>query len=191
MPIQIGRGPLGARSLTITFVGVTTDSDYPTSPSHSIGNISAVTGVDPDTVSIVDIPNNQTYPYQVNVLNDVHYSDWVGVDGESFANSGEVVSYIEGLKTEVEGYYSTPRLSVGSTTTLDIDVNVPFSHKIQFDNAINYFWNESDFHSTVAVSRYDKRVIAGVITTAASYQYNLEVQTIVGITSVPVTLNVV
>lgn len=190
MPIQIGRGPLGERSLGITFVGVTTDSQYPTTPAHSIGNISAVPGT-ANAVSIVDIPNNTTYPYQVNVLSNVHYSEWIGAGGESFANAGEVISYIQGLKSEIEGYYSTPRVSVGSTTELDIDVNVPFSHKIQFDNAINYFWNESDFHSTVAVSRYDKRVIAGVITTAALYEYNLEVQTIVGITTVPIALNVV
>lgn len=192
MTIQIKRGLLGDRSLIISLAGSTADGTSSVDQWVRIDSLSVTYGVDPDTINVVDDNLTTTENTTMYYLHGVHYSEWLDTDGNTFPDSQSVVNYIQNIINSANEYYNiVPRLSVGSTTEFNIPVNTNFSSKVEFDNAINYFWERSDFQGSVDVSRFDNRVITGIITTPALYEYTLNVQTITGISSVSVYLNVV
>lgn len=192
MTIQIKRGLLGDRSLIISLAGSTADDTSSVDQWVRIDSLSVTYGVDPDTINIIDDNLTTTENTTMYYLHGVHYSEWLDTVGNTFPDSQSVVNYIQNIINNAKEYYNiVPRLSVGSTTEFNIPVNTNFSSKVEFDNAINYFWERSDFQGSVEVSRFDPRVITGIITTPALYEYTLNVQTVAGISSVPVYLNVV
>lgn len=192
MTIQINRGLLGDRSLIVSLVGSTADGTSSVDQWVRVDSLSVTYGVDPDAINIIDNNLTTTENTTMYYLQEVHYSEWLDSDGNTFPDSQSVVNYIQNIINNANDYYNiVPRLSVGSTTEFTIPVNTNFSSKVEFDNAVNYFWERSDFQGSVDVSRFDNRVITGIISTAALYEYTLNVQTITGISSVSVYLNVV
>ncbi len=192
MTIQIRRGLLKDRSLIVYLVGVTSDGSSAVDQSVRVNSITVSYGVDPDTINIIDDSLTLTGGTTMYILHGIHFSEWLDDDGNTFPDSQSVVNYIQNIKNSTSDYYSNvPRISIGSTTEFNIPVSTNFSSKVEFDNAINYFWTESDFQPTVEVSQYDHRIIKGIIDTPALYEYTLYVQTVSGIASVPVYLNVV
>lgn len=192
MTIQIKRGLLGDRSLTLALVGKTADGSSSTDQYMRVDSISVVYGSDPDTINILDNYLTTTSGTSMYQLHAVHYSEFSDNDGNAFPDSQSVVDYIQDIKNAVDNYYANiPRVSAGSTTQFTIPVNTDFTSKVEFDNAINYYWDESDFQAGVNVSSYDNRILYGNISTPALYEYTLTVQTVAGISSVVVALNVV
>lgn len=192
MTIDIRRGPLGARSTSIAFAGVSSEGSSSVNVINNITNIEARVSADPTKVDIVDLNATENNGGVTTLeLTSVHYTDWRDADNNTFANAGDVVNHIVDLKDQFIKLNTQRTVSAGSSTTVSFASNTPFEYKAQFDNGLDYYWNENDFHSTVTVSNFDHRKISGIVTIAGTYVYNLEVRIPVGIVTVPITLDVV
>lgn len=192
MTIQIQRGPLGDQAVSISFVGVSSEGNSSVHVINNINNILAQVSADPFEVDIIDLNGTENNGGVTTLeLFGVHYSDWRDVDGNTFANAGDVVNHINNLKDEFTRLNTQRVVSAGSSTTATFPANTSFEYTARFDNAFEHYWNENDFHSTVSVSVFDGRKISGIVTVAGTYVYNLGVRIPVGIVTVPITLDVV
>lgn len=192
MTIQIQRGPLGDQAVSIAFVGVSSEGSSSVSVVNNINNIEAQVSIDPDKVDIVDLNatanNGGTTTLE---LTSVHYTDWRDVDNNTFSSATEVVDHIVDLKDTFVKLNTQRVISAGSSTTVSFASSTPFEYTARFDNALEHYWNENDFHSTVSVSTFDHRKISGIVTVSGTYVYNLTMRVPVGIVTVPITLDVV
>ena len=192
MTIQIRRGPLGDQAVSIAFVGVSSEGSSSVHVVNNINNILAQVSADPFKVDIIDLNGTENNGGVTTLeLFGVHYTDWRDSEGNTFGNAGDVLNHITELKNNFVRLNTVRVVSAGSSTTVSFATSTPFEYTALFDNTLEHYWNENDFHSTVSVSTFDNRKISGIVTVPGTYVYNLTTRVPVGIVTVAITLDVV
>ena len=195
MTIQITRGILGELSPYIFFTGKTSDN---TSSANVKNNIDSITvdynTYDSDYIDVIDDTmtiNNNHITYEIY---NVHYSEWLDADGNSFGDADSVIDYINAEMTSStanivsENSLAQPR--IGNQNSILASVNSPFTYDATHINGIGYYWDESSFPTGLEVSRYDRRKLNGSISQVGTYIINFEISNRNGILPSTVTIQV-
>lgn len=180
MTIQIARGIRGVGSPIIAFLGKDSNGTGAASPAVFVQH--ALPEVDPgdsDLVNVID--NSSGITTSIYNIGNVHYSEWRDGNDNPFTSSQEVVDYINNeiqLTTNllVERSSAPPNELFVTTES----VNTPFSHSVAQTNISGYFWDRATFPNGLEVSRYDRRVVTGVITQVGTYDISYETTTVSG-----------
>ena len=197
MAIKITSGPAGSGSPTIIFLGAASNGNGSVNISNVANRITArINTTDADYVEVVDDFLTFSNGTEMLDIQPTHYSEWVDEDDNTFQNSGDIIGYIDGFKLTA-AYHATYVRTLQvlpnchhNTSTVDVTVGTAFTFSASnYHNGIGFFWDESSFPNGVEVSRYDRRVISGIITQAGSYDIDLDVVNQSGITSAHVHID--
>ena len=191
MTISIARGPRGADSPFLIFYGSTSNSSSPTDGVNFVSNITAaVNATNPNGVDITNDLATAGAGTNVYEVFDAPYDEWRDLNDSSFSSAGEVVNYINTLTAERVDSINSRYNFVGTASTIQVTQNVAFEHSVAQDYISGYFWREIDFPNGVEVSRYDRRIISGIITQIGLYDLTYEVANQSGIATNTLTLDV-
>jgi len=195
MAIKIHRGMLGSHSPFILFTGMSSDGTSSANGKIGVDEITVLSNIsNADHIDIIDdrltISNNHiTYD-----IYNVHYSEWVDSDGNSFGDADAVIDYIQEeidtIITTVNQDISLAQPRIGNQNNILVSVNSSFTYDASYINGIGYYWDESTFPTGVEVSRYDRRKIGGTISQVGTYVIGLEIANKNGIVPTDVTIEV-
>ena len=193
MPITISFGRRGDYSPFLGFLGVS--SEGKSSPSQLISVNAVAAGINSTNSSNIDVTNSYVTGNQDSTayeLFDVSYTDFRDEDSNSFTDAQSLVDYINDraqvAQDNIRLFFSRSQAVTNNTT---VSRNTSFEYRIPDSGLLSIFWKENTFPQGVTVSRYDRRIVSGIISSTGDYYLSYEKANAVGISTSTLHIEVV